>query len=106
MQIVSLGKITATAGTPVQAVTASTLAHKIIVEPLVGNSGKAYVGTSTLSVSTGAGLIKTFLPPAASGLNDDWTLDAGRQGNPIDVSQFWFDVQTTGQGVTVSYVIG
>jgi hypothetical protein len=106
MQVISLGKITVTtAGTPVRATATSTLAYKIIVEPLVGNTGKSYVGTSALTVSTGAGLIKTFLPVATNGFNDIWEICAEDGGNALDVSAFWFDVQTSGQGVTLSYVL-
>jgi hypothetical protein len=107
MQILSLGKITVTtAGTPVQATSTSIMAHEVIIEPLAGNSGKSYVGNSTINVSSGAGVSKTFLPPAASGGNDSYRLNArSGDGNTIDVSQFWVDVQTSGQGVTVSYAI-
>jgi hypothetical protein len=106
MQVISLGKITvSSAGTPVQASSTSILAHKVIIEPLSTNSGKSYVGTSAITVSSGAGLIKTFLAVAASGINDQLVISAGDQGNSIDVSQFWFDVATNGQGFIVSYVL-
>lgn len=82
------------------------MVSRIMFEPLIANSGKSYVGNSALSVSTGAGLTKTFLPAAASGVNDRWEFADANQGRTIDVSQFYIDVQTSGQGMIVSYAIG
>jgi hypothetical protein len=80
------------------------MANKVFIQPFDSNTGKSYVGTSTLNVTSGAGVIKTFLPPATSGLNDFWEIGCGDSGNQIDISQFWFDVQTSGQSFHVSYV--
>lgn len=106
MRIVSIGKVTVTAaGTPVQLIQSPPPngACRIIIEPLVGNSGKAYIGLVNMSVSTGAAIIKTFLPPATSGINDSWEIDTDGEGNSLDVSTFYGDVQTSSQGFNVSY---
>ncbi len=65
MAVTPLGKVTVTtAGTPVRVTSTRTGAQAILVQAVSTNTGKIYVGNSSLNKSTLAGVY--FVIPAAS----------------------------------------
>lgn len=92
-----------TAGTPVQVSTTRIPAHAILIEALWTNTGRVYIGDSTLVVGTKTGLLNVLPPPTG---NMFPAVSAGIPAAPngLDLSQIWIDVQTNGEGVLVSYI--
>lgn len=123
MQIIPLGLVTITAfGTPQQLTTDTTVlamkVRSIILQPSDANTGKFYFGknasyqgqagtvTVTFNASTGAGMIKTFLAPATSGLNDWFMLPVGEgPSNLYLVSEFMVDSSVASQKAHVNLVV-
>lgn len=123
MQIIPLGLVTIAAfGTPQQLTSdAVLLAFKvrtIIVQPSDANTGKFYFGknatytgqsgtvTVTFNASTGAGMIKTFLTPATTGLNDWFMLPVGEgPSNLYVVGEFMVDSSVASQKAHVNLVV-
>jgi hypothetical protein len=108
MSLFSLGKITATAGTPVPLSVTSINVNAIYFQALSNNTTYAYVGTKTMVRSTLVGVYRQIpAPTAATGATialPDWNLISSVFTGPFDLSQIYIDVDTTGQGLLVSYV--
>jgi len=114
--VVGLGHVAVpTPGTPVllSAVLTSlgldpeTRAARVYVTPLGGNTGKTYFGTTTMSKSTGVGVLKQLLIPPTSGYNDTFTLEsADGAANLIRLGSLAIDADTANDKLTVSYVQG
>lgn len=116
MTINGLGHITVpTPGTPVllSAVLTSlgldpeTRAARVYFTPLGGNAGKTYVGATTMSKSTGVGVLKQLQVPPASGINDTFTLETVGGGvDLIRLASLAIDADSANDKLTVSYVQG
>ena len=108
MSLFSLGKITTTAGTPVQLSATSTSVNAIYFQALSTNTHYAYVGTKTMVRATLVGVYRQIpAPTAATGATlplPDWNLISSVFTAPFDISQIYIDVDTTGEGLLVSYV--
>lgn len=105
--MVALGiKTVASAGTPVQIQAASTPCNQVNFQPVksVGpytdNAGAIYIGLQGMSKSTGAGVLYVLKPgvPASS-----VEAKSSRNVNMDDVSNYWVDADSNGDGVLVSY---
>jgi hypothetical protein len=104
MQIKSLGKIAVpTPGTPVPLSATRLLVWKYRVQAVIGETGKVWLGDSTLHASNHTGEIKTFWPTGAGGgVADAFEDYAGDEENVIDLSGLRLDAQNGGEGAIVS----
>jgi hypothetical protein len=104
MTVTCLGKIAVTtAGTPVRVTATPTPCYGLIVSPVIGNAGATHFGVAGLTKATLVGVIKTFLKPAATGVNDTLEFTA-REGNPLNAADFYVDAETNGDALVVSYI--
>ena len=108
MSLFSLGKITATSGTPVPLSATSILCNALYFQALSNNTTYAYVGTKSMVRATLVGVFRQIpAPTVATGATvalPDWALVSSVFTGPFDLSQIFVDVDTTGQGLLVSYV--
>jgi hypothetical protein len=105
MTITPLGKIaTVTAGTPVRATAVPTFCNAVLVAVPAGNTGKTYVGVSTLVKATFVGVIKQFLIPAATGIGDLLRIEAP-DGDVLNAADLWVDSDVSGEGLLITPVV-
>lgn len=105
MTVTPLGKIAcAVPGTPVRVTATFTPCQEIIVTPVGANAGASYFGTSTLVKSTFVGVVKQFLKPAATGLQDVLKISCPA-GNQLNAADFYIDADTAADALLVSVVI-
>ena len=91
----SLGKMVGAAKAQITAT--KTKCAVVIFEPIVPD-GAAYIGTSTLVIATGVGVIFE----CAQGEVAEKVLGNTDLGNPIDASQFWYEGGTANCGFYVT----
>lgn len=98
-----LGAIAPTSGTPLNVLTnfsdlVSSHAKALTIYGPASNTGKVYVGRSTMNRSTLAGVL------AVVGAGEIRTIPFNYQGgNNLDLTKFYIDVDTTGdQGLVVA----
>jgi hypothetical protein len=109
MGFVSVGKVTATSGTPV-ALTPGvvTNCNVIYIQALGTNTHYSYIGSSTMVRATLVGVYRIIpAPTAATGATialPFWDPQSNVFTGPFDLSKIFLDVDTTGEGVLVSYV--
>lgn len=106
MRAVPLGKIiVATAGTPVQvSADATLLAAKILVQAVIGETGRMFLGTAGLDRTTHAGVIRQFHPTGAGGaVPDSLHIDAPDGTNALRLADYWVDANVNGEGLLVTY---
>lgn len=101
----SLGQVVvATPGTPVPLSGSLLLVNKVRIAGIIGNAGRSWLGLSTLNKSTGAGVLKEFWPTGGGGgVADAIEISSPGLGNHIDLSKFYADANTAGEGFSVSY---
>jgi hypothetical protein len=106
MDVISFGKIVVpTPGTPVQLTTDTSIkVHKIIVSQIPGSTGNTYFGIQnalnpTFSKTSGAGVLKSFLPPGTSGLTDSHPVSAAENANGLVAAEYRVDADTANQGL-------
>lgn len=107
MSWISFGVVTVTnAGTPVQVTTSRTPAHAILIETLWTNTGRMYVGRSTLNVSTKVGLLNVLPAPTSATTGPFPAVSAGIPSAPngLLLNEIWLDAQNSGEGVLISYL--
>jgi len=86
---------------------AETRVTRVYVTPLGGNAGKTYFGTTTMSKSSGVGVLKQLQIPPTNGYNDTFTLEsADGAGNLIRLGSLAIDADSAGDKLTISYVQG
>jgi len=104
MQIKSLGKFSVpTPGTPVPLSATTLLVWKYRVQAVIGETGKIWLGDSTLHASNHTGEIKTFWPTCAGGgVADSYEDNASNADDVIDMSQLRLDAQNAGEGAIVT----
>ncbi len=113
VQQLSLGKVTVvTAGTPVQVDLTvlpadnrqSPRVHAYIVQALSANVGKVYIGTLGMNKSTLAGVL-AVLPIPTANLVPTLSVSVAQAANGLNLSDLWFDADTSGEGVLVSCLV-
>lgn len=113
MTIKPQGKITVTtAGTPVQIFTNDPGGNmpkfkvaKIRIEPLPANTGKIYVGSSTLDKSSMVGVLDILNKWPTTGPPDRFLVDSQEDSNVLFPDEYWLDADTSGEGAVVSFWI-
>jgi hypothetical protein len=99
MQIISLGKVTATAGTPVCIManlpsSTDQRCHKVVIQSLPDNTGMVYIGSSTINTTTLANVHKIL---KAAG---DSESICGNYGlNVVNPWDLYVDVETSDEGI-------
>jgi hypothetical protein len=102
--VVPLGQIvSAVPGTRVRVTATPTPCYGVIAVPLPGNAGVSYFGTSTLTKASGVGVIKAFLKPSATGINDQLQVN-GPDGNQMNAADYYIDAETAADGFQISYI--
>lgn len=106
----SLGKVTvASAGTPVRATANQTTpanrfpAHSYLVEAVVGNTGKVYIGAAGMDKSTLVGVFVVLPPPTANVL-PSFSATVSYSPNHFNMADVWIDVDTNNEGALVSCI--
>ena len=98
----SLGRVNvAAAGTPVPLAATRTMCSRIRAQVVAGLTGKMYLGTTGLTKSSLAGVIKEFWPNTSGGISDSFEIAA--DGNELDLSAYLIDAAVTGEGLIVAY---
>lgn len=100
----SLGKVVVTtAGTRKQILTTSTPAQIVQIQQFPGNTGKIYIGGSTLVGSTGVGVYFVLPIPTVNSLSS-WLLQWPDSHAMFDLADLYLDAEVNGEGAIVSYV--
>lgn len=106
MIVKPLGKISvATAGNRVPVSSTPQMASRVHFQAMTGETGKVYIGDSTLNMTTFAGVIHLFWPTGAGGGQPqafDVVSDSD-SGNSIDLSKLYIGAQIAGEGCLVTY---
>ena len=81
-----------------------TMVARLQAEPLNANTGRSYVGTSSLTKSSGVGVIAELAAPNAvvTSLKDRFLIADEWSANTIDASDYWGD-GTNGEKLLVTY---
>jgi hypothetical protein len=106
--IQALGKVTATAGTPVRITNNETTpsarkaCHAIMIEALPANTGKVFIMDRSTGVkATFVGVICVLAVPTTNFV-PTFTVGFSGAANPINAADFYIDVDTTGEGAIIS----
>lgn len=99
MGLASLRKTVAAAGTEEPLSASKILARSVKIKAIHGNTNMVYVGANGVSSSNG------FVLDAGEVLAIDSLRNNGTD-EPVDLSSIYIDVDTNGEGVTVSYITG
>lgn len=100
---IALGKFTTTAGTPLQVHPTSLVAHAVFIQAASSNTGKVYVMDRNGDKSTGVGVVAVIPVPTTNSIPAYVETMTGSQ-NALDMLNYWFDVENSGEGVQVSYL--
>lgn len=110
---ITLGKITVPSpGTPVPILVEATTGFQVqtviglIIQALSGNSGKIYIGDSTLNKSTLAGCIKVLPAPSSALIPDLSVFPGDTVGPAFNLSTIFIDADNAGEGVIASGIVG
>ena len=107
MPLVSLGKITVvSAGTPVQVSPTSINCNTVFFQALAHQKGpQIYVGFKDMDKKTLADVLQILEKTATplQRLLDRWTITSSISLGPFDLSLFYIDADTSGDGLLVSY---
>jgi hypothetical protein len=107
MQAKTLGKIAVpTPGTAVQVSALSGIAGecaRIRFEAVMGNTNATFVGVTGLVGSTLANCIKQLAKPTAGAPPDFFELDTEDNTNTLNISDYYVDATTAGEGVLVTF---
>jgi hypothetical protein len=68
-----------------------------------GLTGKAYIGTPHMTVSTKAGVIRVVAPNSAGGVAESYEIVTADGEDSIYLSQLAIDMDVSGEGLLVSY---
>ncbi|MBV6418292.1 MAG: hypothetical protein LC130_13885 [Bryobacterales bacterium] len=99
----SLGKVAvAVPGSPVRVTVDENLrAVRMRFAPLIGETGRMFLGVAGMNKGTGAGVIKEFWPTGVGGgVADELVLEAAHGLRPAD---YWIDANVAGEGLLVAY---
>lgn len=103
MTVQTLGKVAVpTPGTAVPLSATPLRVWKVRVQGVISETGQVHLMNTTGDV------IKTFWPTGAGaggGRADEYEMDAGEEGNAIDLKQYSLDAQIAGEGALLTYWI-
>jgi len=109
--LASLGKITvASAGTPVRLTSVLAIpgnhvpAQGVVIQALSGNTGKIFIGLSTMNKTTLAGVLFILAVPTTNIIPSFSVSQLSTAG--VGVEDLWIDADNTAEGVTAAYVQG
>lgn len=106
----SLGKVTATAGTPVRLTTnesdptARYGAHSYLVEALSTNTGAVYIGSASLNRTTLAG-VYAILPPPTTNSYPNFSATVTYAAAAFNLAEIYIDVDVSNEGALVSNIV-
>lgn len=105
MNIISLGRVNvAVPGTPVPLSTDPTVtASKLFVQVIPGLTGKTYLGTTTMTKSTLAGVARVLWPNSSGGFSENFFLESQDGTNSIRLAEYAVDADVAGEGLLVTY---
>lgn len=105
MTVTTLGRVNVT--TPGTAVPLSTnpnqLVSKIFAQVIPGLTGKGYIGKSNLNRATLNGVIRVLWPNTAGGFSDAFAVASTNGSNSLVLSEYFVDMDVSGEGLLVSY---
>jgi len=105
MALASFGKKTVTtAGTIVQVTTTPTNCNQLFIQALTANTGKIYIGLSTLVKATLVGAL-FVLPIPTANILPVYNPVAPVADGAIDLATIWLDSDVNGEGVLISYLV-
>lgn len=105
MTVTALGRVNvATPGTPVPLSTDPTArASKIYFQVIPGLTGKGYIGTSGMVRATLVNVVRVLWPNSGGGFSDSFFLESQGDGDVLNLSQYYIDMDVAGEGLLVSY---
>lgn len=105
MTLTALGRVNVpTPGTPVPlSLNPKARASRVLFQAVPGLTGKAYIGTPRMVVSSMAGVVRIVAPNSANGVAEAYEIVSADGEDSISLSQLAVDVQVAGEGVLVSY---
>lgn len=108
--LIVIGKFLPTPGTPVRLTSTQTnpaekfACHGVLVQALDTNVGKAFVGNSVLNKTARTGLHATLAIPTNNTV-PSFTAALTASPNAVNLGDLYVDVDSLGDGVTVSVLI-
>jgi hypothetical protein len=81
-----------------------TTVHAFIIQALSTNTGKIYIGLSTLNKATLAGIL-IVLPVPTANLIPTFSASLTAGANALSLTDLWIDADNSGEGVTISGVV-
>src|SRR5580704_15588312 len=105
MIINCLGRVSvAVPGTPVPLTTnRATTASKLFVQVIPGLTGKTYLGLTTLTKATLAGVTRILWPNPSGGFSENFLLESQDGTNSIPLAEYAIDADVAGEGLLVTY---
>lgn len=87
--VYTLGLVkTALSSTPAQVTSTLGKLSRMTFRNVPGQCGKIYIGTSTMNITTYAGVMKVLYPNCGGGIGDEYVVDSGLSNN-LDANQFY-----------------
>jgi hypothetical protein len=94
----------ATPGTPVPLSTDTTVtANKLLFQVIPGLTGKTYVGKSTMTKTTLAGVARILWPNSSGGFSETFYVESQDGTNSIRLADYAIDADVAGEGLLVTY---
>ena len=105
MTVTSLGRLNVTTpGTPVPVSSDSTArAAKIYFQVVPGLTGKGYIGKKTMVRASLANVVRVLAPNPTGGLSDSFFLESHDDGDVLNLSEYYVDMDVAGEGLLISY---
>jgi hypothetical protein len=105
MHINPCGRINVTTpGTPVPLSTDPTAtASKLFFQVVPGLTGKTYIGKSSMTKATLAGVARVLWPNASGGFSETFEIESQDGENSIQLAEYAVDADVAGDGVLVTY---
>ena len=107
----SLGYVTVTAaGTPVRLTSNETTpadrypVHSYLIEVVSSNTGKIFVGSSTMNKATGAG-VYAVLPPPTTNVYPSFSSNIVEAAAGFNLAEVYLDADVNGEKALVSVII-
>lgn len=103
------GLVTATAGTPVRLTnnegdpTAQLMVRSFMAQAHLSNTGNVYIGTASLNKTTLAG-VYGIIPIPTTNIIPSFGASITFHPGPVDLNDIYLDVDTTGEGVIISFI--
>lgn len=107
MAMVALGKQTVvTAGVPIQVNAGTSMeCNSIYFEQIASNGGSMYIMDRSTGVkATFVGVCKVLLAPTSTSL-PSFTVGVPASQNSLNVSDYWVDADTSGNGILVTALV-